>query len=223
MRPWRFKPMSMNRTLGVAALALAAIAAVAVQQHGSTIPARSTANRSQPASPATTPTGSVSAPASTETSSSPPALTAVFASDIYGLSIEYPAGWKASASRTPWTMPGGEYRVPLGDLIEDPTHEFLWLKLASIPLGKTPFDEWSATVFAGHECQGVPVRLLVDGVEGRIDRSCHTALVPSAGRGYFISAHLCPCELGSLQEWGTWFDEVVATVQLEPERAIVSN
>jgi hypothetical protein len=215
--------MSNYRTLGAAALTLVAVAAVVVLQHSATRPARSAANPTEPASVASSsPTSSELAPAST-VAASPPALTQAFRSATYGLSIRYPAGWKATAGHSLWTLDSGEYREPLGDLVEDPTHEFLWLKLASQPLGSMPFDEWSATVFAGHGCEGFPLPLEVDGVKGLIDGACHTALVASKGRGYLIAAHLCPCELGSLEQWGAWFNGVVAAVQLEPDRAVLSK
>src|SRR5262249_44468031 len=111
------------------------------------------------------------------------------------------------------------YREPLGDYIEDPTHEFLWLKLASTPLGDASFADWAASVFAGHGCTGY-LDVEIDGFAGKVNGTCSTALVASGGRGYFIGAHFCPCELGSVAAWNRWFSVVLTTVRLEPDNAI---
>jgi hypothetical protein len=150
----------------------------------------------------------------------PPAPTQVFASTKYGLSIKYPAGWKATPGRTAWTNSGGEYREPLGDLIEDPTHEFLWVKLASTQIGATPFKDWAEKVLEVHGCTWVPMYVTIDGTTGLIDGQCNAAVVARGGRGYLISAHLCPCELGDITVWNKWFGNLLTTIKLQPELAV---
>jgi hypothetical protein len=60
----------------------------------------------------------------------------------------------------------------------------------------------------------------IDGVKGLANDSCHTALVATGGRGYLIGAHLCPCELAEPWEWDGWFDNLLTTVRLEPDKAV---
>lgn len=217
--------MSANAKLSAAALATTlALGAIVMTQLGPRSSANSASSSSQPTS---TPGPSQMDPVVTVTATpkpaGPPALTRRFTSGIYGLSVAYPEAWKATAGTYPWTMDGGVYRVPLGDLIEDPTHRFLWVKLASLRLGDMAFDQWAKSVFEGHECTSGPRPFVIDGIDGLLDDICLTALVESGGRGYLIGAHVCPCEIGSLSDWRTWFIEMLGTVELAPEDAVVGS
>jgi hypothetical protein len=201
--------------LGAAALVIAFIAAVAVLQHPAN-PAGTSVNASVPP-PTASPVAATAAP--TPAPAGPPVPTELFTSTRYGMSIKYPDGWKTTPGRIAWTMPARDYLEPLGDLIEDPTHEFLWLKLASTPIGTESFDAWAKRVLAGHGCEWVPMNVTIDGVQGLVDGQCHAAVAAARGRGYLISAHLCPCELGDITAWNAWFSNLLSTVKLEPETA----
>jgi hypothetical protein len=212
LAPWRFNPMPKYARLGAAAVALVAVLAVAFWQLNSFGVGHATS----------TPTPSPS----TQASQSPagytvPPLTQTFTSTIYGLSISYPQGWKASAGTTPWTFDAGAYREPLGDLIEDPARENLFLKLASQPLGGTAFDQWAATVLAGRGCTGAASSIVIGGANGLVNGSCYTAVVASGDRGYLIGAHW-NADLPELRSvgWVGWFQDVLATVHLDPAKAV---
>jgi hypothetical protein len=207
-------PMLPSFRLGAAALAITAIAAL---QACTIAPAGAATSSTAPSpSESTPPTAAAPSPSP----AGPPAPTLTFESARYGLSIKYPEGWKTTPGRIAWTKTGNDYPEPLGDLIEDPSHKFLWVKLASTPIGTTPFDTWAEKVLEVHGCTWVPMYVTIDGVQGLVDGQCNAAVVATAGRGYLISAHLCPCELGDITQWNAWFGKLLTTVTLRPELAV---
>jgi hypothetical protein len=214
--PWRFNPMPMYAKLGAAAAAVVAVLAVAVWQ----------LNPPGPGHPTSTPTPSA-APSPVFATTTPyvaPALTQTFTSSIYGLSVSYPREWSVMPATTPWVNDPGGYREAQGDLLYDPNRDNLFLKLASQQLGDLSFEQWSALVFDGRGCTGARAPVTIDGVQGLVDASCYTALVQGGNRGYLILAHwdYNLVELRSVS-WEAWLQDVLATVHLQPEKAVDSN
>jgi hypothetical protein len=213
LAPWRFNPMPTYAKLGVAVAAALAVAVVAWQLRSSNV-----------AHPTTSPTpsSSIAAP-SIPPAYSPPPLTQTFASTRFGLSLNYPEGWKATPGRTVWTLDNGAYREPLGDLFEDPARQNLFLKAASLPIGSLTLEQLAAMAFTGRSCSGPGVAITIHGVQGLVNNAdnCLTAVVVSGGRGYLIGGHWDNnlAELRSI-DWSGWFMDVLATVQLEPDKAV---
>jgi hypothetical protein len=125
--------------------------------------------------------------------------------------------------RAAWTLDNGAYREPLGDLFADPVREPLFLKTASLPLGTMTIDALAAMAFAGRSCAGPATTMKIDGLDGLVDSgdNCLTAIVASGGRGYLIGAvwDYSQTELRTV-DWSAWFKDVLATVQLQPDRAV---
>lgn len=209
----------MHTKLSLAALAIIAVIAVAAAQLNQSSTSNPTSPNSSPEPISIAPAPTRSAPTPRPTIAAPPALTRVFTSGIYGVSASYPDGWEATPGKLAWTMKPGTYAEPMGDLIVDPTHDFLWLKLASMPLGDQPFQKWANGYLTGRECIGARY-VDIDGVRGLYDDQCSVVLVATGGRGYLIGAHFCGCELGSVSQWRQWFSDVLKTVHLEPAAAV---
>lgn len=214
LAPWRFPVIPMYARLGAAAAAIVAVVALAAWQLNTADVAHPTSPPA--ASPSTAPTAT---PASTPAGYSPPALTATFTSDTYGLTISYPQGWSTLPGTTPWAA-SETYAEPQGDFLFDPNRQNLFLKLASQALDGTSFQDWSAGVFAGRGCTGSASAVTVDGAAGVVDDSCYTALVQAGGRGYLIVAHW-DANLPELRsvDWAGWLREVLASARLHPEDA----
>ena len=133
--------------------------------------------------------------------------------------MSYPEGWTAQAATEPWTdstFPlyfGG----PHADFLYDPAlTSDLFLTIASQPIGDSTPEDWLAEQMASEEGCGTTEPIAVDGGTGVI--GCTHAFVTTAGRGYWIQ--LYTGESAPAIYDLSWFEEVLATVQLHPEDAV---
>jgi hypothetical protein len=166
------------------------------------------------------------APASPSPSPVPPPLTESFTSTVHGISMSYPKGWTARAATEPWTERPGvvQFLDPGYDVLQDAVHDgelFLWV--TSRPIGESTPEDWLAEMMAKWECTATET-IAVNGATGLIGaEGCYElAAVTSAGRGYEIG--LYHGSSGERQPDPSydraWFEEVLATVQLQPEDAV---
>lgn len=221
--PWRLNRMNGFAKLAVAAVIVVAagLAGMAVLRPGSApgpggpVPSESptpSPTRSLPPLPTGTPAAGAYVP---------PALSETFTSDIHGFSISYPAGWATQPATQPWTTPTPFFFLePVGDFIYDPARtDHLFLGLASQLLDGRPVDEWAAAILTAEGCVGSePV--VVDGATGLMSE-CGMAAVSSEGRGYLFWLYLSGDDADLREfDYQTWFNEVLATVQLNPEAAV---
>ena len=188
------------RMPAVAVIALVAGCAPAATSASTPIPAGSSPATAAPSSVA------VAAPAR-------PALTERFTSTIHGISVSYPDGWVPKAATEPW--PEGEIvlqQTAFGDVIEDgSTSDTAFLALASQPLAGRSFDQWVAGYPTFQEC-GHAEPVVVDGARGVVGPDCLMALVTTQDRGYLIWLYRI--------DDPDWFEEILATVKLDPEAAL---
>ena len=159
-------------------------------------------------------TAATAAPPSVAAAASP-ALTETFTSTMHGISVSYPEGWVPKAATEPWPEGGIVLQeTPFGDVIEDgSTSDTAFLALASQPLGGRSFDQWVADYPAFKEC-GVAEPVVVDGAQGVVGPECPMALVAMEDRGYLIWLYRI--------DDPEWFDQILATVKLDPETALDS-
>ena len=217
--------MNIYAKLAAAAVVVVAVGAVGVwflSPGSSSAPVGGTPAES--ASPAAPPERSAS-PETSPSPTPPPTvapLSGSFTSTRHGISLATPDRWTTQPATEAWDgRPFPNYGDPDVDLIQHPVHQGeLWLMVASKPLEAADADQWPADQLAALECVTVP--LSVDGATGLIgatfDRSdCSAAFVTSTGRGYMIRLY----DSTGLPGYGrTWFDEVLATVDLRPEDAV---
>jgi hypothetical protein len=219
LAPWRLIKMPTYAKFA-AAVAVIAVVAFGVWQ---------LAPLSGPGQPSAAPTPSPSpTPAPTRTAGptsppyEPPPLTEEFTSRIHGLTMSYPAGWTTQEATEPWTYPGFiNFRLPEGDFFYDPARmDHLFLAAASQPLGDATFDEWSTAVLASEPACTEAEPVVVDGADG-VRSVCNWALVSRGGRGYFIALYTSGDDHDlRIFDGRAWFDEVLATVQLQPRDAV---
>ena len=208
--PWRFPIMNSYARMAIAAVAVIAIGAVglAVLQPGSS------PGVGGPASPTT----------STEPSSPPiTSLAETFTSDIHGISVSYPAGWTTVPATGPEPSAEPGFLNPGGDFVHDPTlRDHLFIALGSEALDGQAGEDWAMAMMDDPElgCDGELPRqpITVDGAPGLI---CGTLALAWVGdRGYEIRLHVSPDDQSVRDVYDrTWFDDVLATVQLNPEDA----
>lgn len=175
--------------------------------------------------PALTPTPPPSPSATSRPTPSPtpaPPLTQSFTSTLHGFSMSYPEGWIAQAATEPW--PGGPYgfRTPSGDFLYDPTlTDHLFLAIASRPIGGAAPDEWVAEQLTLEDCR-VTEPIAVDGATGLIGADgCNVAAVPTNGRGYLIWLYTSRDDAWLSTTFDrAWFEDVLATIKLQPEDAV---
>ena len=211
--PWRYPPMNAYAKLVLAAVVVVAVGAIGIALLGPN--QRSGVGAAPSPSPTTSPTP-------TPLPTAEP-LTERFTSNLHGLSVAYPAGWKTTPAIQPWP-PGKavDFASPESDVISDPVRGFdLFLSLKSQPIeGSTP-ARWLADMPALEECsQTQPVT--IDGVAGTIGLTgCDVAFVVDQGRGYVIRLYT-----GGDDPWVSsaydraWFEDFLATVSLQPEDAV---
>jgi hypothetical protein len=219
--PWRYLPMNAFAKLAVAAVAVIVVGAVglAILRPGtSQVGGQSVAPSASSATPSAGPSTSVPSPR--------PELGQTFTSPINGLSIAHPAGWTVRAATEPWVTGGAEDDKPWVDTVTDgPTtgaSTFLVIASQQFPAGGG--DQWSADYLAGNTrnpCGAMvtePVR--VDGVAGVIDLHCpmfyYEAILTGPDRGYAIALYGPTPDL-------EWFKQILATVKLHPENAVVAG
>jgi hypothetical protein len=112
--------------------------------------------------------------------------------------------------------------VPQGDFLYDPARtDHLFLTIASQPIADSTPDEWAAEKVTLDECAATEP-IAVDGATGLIGADdCNVAAVTAGGRGYLISLYTSGDEAWLSSTYDrAWFEEVLATVQLQPEDAV---
>jgi hypothetical protein len=224
--PWwparRFPFMHKFVSLGLGAAAVVVALVIGTQVLGPSAPGGVGGAPSASPSPTPAPT------ATTEPSPSPiaaPPLTQTFTSQMHGISVSYPEGWIARAATEPWTDRPGvpQFLHPGFDVLHDPVQaETLFLDITSQPIGDSTPEEWVAANMAGWGCSTTEP-IAVDGATGLIGADCRFAFVTTAGRGYGIQLYASGDDFSqdpSAPYDRAWFEEVLATVQLQPEDAV---
>jgi hypothetical protein len=174
--------------------------------------------------PSATPEPTASPEPSPSPTASTPPLTQSFTSTLHGFSVSYPEGWTARAATEPWTDRPGvpEYSDPGFDVLQDPVlTDHLFLYIASQPIGDSTPADWVVAHMASYGCTTTEP-IAVDGATGLIGANdCDTVAVTSAGRGYQISLLKSDDNPSAVASYDrAWFEEVLATVQLQPEDAV---
>ena len=222
--PWRLPDMNKIVTIGLAAAALAVAVFIGAQVLGSPggglgSPPSSTPDATATPEPTPTPEPSPS------TSAAAPPLTQTFTSTQHGLSMSYPEGWTAEAATEPWTESTFSllFGEPHIDFLYDPIlTDHLFFSVASQPIDDATPEEWTAAQMAGDEGCAASEPITVDGATGLIgSEGCNTAVVTSAGRGYWILLYTSDDDPAAVAPYDSaWFEAVLATVQLHPEDAV---
>ena len=110
------------------------------------------------------------------------------------------------------------------DVLYDPTLKAnLFMTMASRPIADATPEAWLAEQMASDEgCGTVNSPIVVDGADGLIGTGdCDVAVVTSAGRGYWIQLYTSGDDPAAVAPYTrAWFEEVLATVQLQPEDAV---
>jgi len=218
--PWRTPIMNRFITYGLGAVAVVAILIIGAQLM-----------RTPETNPGagSTPTARPSATERTQPSASPttaPPLSQSFTSSLNGISMSYPAGWKAQAATKPWTnktFPVVFLANKQADFLYDPTlRDHLFLNFASQPIGNATPEAWVARQMASDEGCADTEPITVDGAAGLIGTGgCTIAVVTTDGRGYWIQVLTSGDEawLGTAFD-RAWFEDLLATVQLHPKDAV---
>jgi len=179
------------------------------------------------ASPSLTPAPTATLQPSPSPIAAPP-LTESFTSTVHGISVSYPEGWIARAATEPWTDRPGvpQFLHPGFDVLQDPVRNGeLFLHITSQPIGDSTPEDWVAASLAGWGCTTTEP-IAVDGATGLIGADdCHIVAVTTAGRGYWIGLYTPYSGPGEAPPADfsydrAWFEEVLATVQLQPEDAV---
>jgi hypothetical protein len=220
--PWRFPTMNSYAKAAIVAVAVLAVGALslAVLRPGTSPGAGGLA-----ATPSPEPSPSASPSATSQPTPSPtavPPLSESFTSTLHGFSMSYPEGWTTQAATEPWTGGPVNFGEPPADLLYDPTlTDHLFLTIASQPIGDTTPDGWVAEKVTLDECAATEP-IAVDGATGLIGADdCNVAAVTAGGRGYLISLYTSGDEAWLSSTYDrAWFEEVLATVQLQPEDAV---
>ena len=215
--PWRFPIMNKLMPIGVGAAAAVVALVVGFQLLGPP----GGPGGSPSAEPSPTPSPTV---ASTPTPEAPPPLTETFTSERNGFSISYPAGWVAQPATEPWTTGLPDCASPTaGDILRDPDSDCgLWISVASQPIGDSSPDEWVAETMALDDECAATEPIAVDGADGLIGAGdCNRAAITIDGRGYSFWLYTSNDEPSLSDRFdGAYFEEVLATVQLQPEDAV---
>jgi len=221
--PWRFPVMNAYPRLVVATVAVIAVGAIGLAVLGPGGGSQVGGPASPGLSPEPSPSPSPSATSRATPSPTPAApLTQSFTSTLNGISMSYPEGWTTQAATEPWTGGGYLFREPTADFLYDPTlTDHLFLTIASQPIGDSTPDEWVAEKLTLEEC-AVSEPIAVDGATGLIGADdCNVAAVTTDGRGYLIWLYTSGDEAWLSATYDrAWFEEVLATVQLQPEDAV---
>jgi len=143
--------------------------------------------------------------------------------------MSYPEGWTTQAATEPWTGEVPLFRAPPGDFLYDPYRTGnLFLAIESQPIGDSTPDEWVAERLEW-AAENLPSKacaasepITVDGATGLIGADdCNVAAVTIDGRGYMILIYTSPDEPSLSATYDrAWFEEVLATVQLQPGDAV---
>jgi hypothetical protein len=223
--PWRFPEMNKILTIGLAAAAVLVIGLFVGTQ---LLAAPSGGIGSDP--PESLEPVATSEPTATpEPSASPvapPPLTQSFTSTVHGISLSYPEGWTARAATEPWTdclyctLVLSHPQIDV--LHRPPDDDGLFLRIASQPIGESAPEDWVAAQMASDERCTTTESILVDGATGLSGGdTCLVAVVTTAGRGYHIDLWMAADDRDLVAQYDrAWFEEVLATVQLQPEDAV---
>ena len=151
-------------------------------------------------------------------------LSETFASSTHGISVSYPADWTTVPATDPASTAQPGFLNPAGDFLYDPGLDdgHLFIALGSEALDGRTGEVWATAAMNDLDSGcGDAVRepITVDGAPGRI---CDTLALAWVGdRGFEIRLHVSPDDpsVGELYDRG-WFEDVLATVQLNPEDAV---
>ena len=226
--PWRTPIMNKLVPIGLGAAAVVVALVIGTRLLG---PAPS--GPGGPAEPTATTEPSVAAPSPSNSGTASPAasprpLTQTFTSQMHGISVSYPEGWIARAATEPWTdrpdVP--QFLHPGFDVLQDPVRNGeLFLHITSEPIGDSTPEDWVAASLAAWGCTTTEP-IAVDGATGLIGADdCHIVAVTTVGRGYSIGLYTPYSGEGETPPADfsydrAWFEEVLATVQLQPEDAV---
>jgi hypothetical protein len=215
--PWRVPTVSKLVPIGLGAAAVIAVLFLGSQFIGS--PA---SNVGVPASQPPPSATSSEAPAAASPLS-PPSLTQSFTSPLHGISVSYPEGWTSQAATEPWTDSAFpfDFNIPQADFLHGDGFN-LNLVFGSQPIGDSTPEEWVAEQMAGPEGCAATEPITLDGAAGLIGAGeCQVAVVTTDGRGYFILAGISSDDPSNATTYDrAWFEDVLATVQLQPEDAV---
>jgi hypothetical protein len=153
-----------------------------------------------------------------------PALTETFTSDVHGLSITYPAGWKTRPATERWTsLEWPRFQDTSGDFMYDPAYaDHLFLGMASQRLGRGLAMRWRQDVLTQEGCDPQSQQpIAIDGTVGFLSEDCRVALVVKAERGYWITLYASADSSALDAAFNAtfdraWFEKVLATVKLDP-------
>ena len=208
--PWRTPIMNKLVTYGLGAAAVVVLIFAGAQFFGS--PSGGTGDQPTPT-------------ASQSNSSAPPPLTQSFTSTLHGISMSYPEGWTAQAATAPWTersFPLNCTSAPEVDVMYDSIRGCdLFLTMASQAIGDATPEGWVAAMMDGEGGCSVSESTTVDGASGQIGEvNCDIAVVATGGRGYWIQLYTGGDDPAAVAPYDrAWFEEVLGTVQLQPEAA----
>ena len=223
---WRTSTMNKLLTYGLGAAAVVVLLVVGAQFVGSPngfFGAEPTPTATLEPTPTAEPT------ATPEPSPSPiaaPPLTESFTSTVHGISVSYPEGWIVRAATEPWTgclYCTGVLEAPYIDVFHrPPDDDGLFLRIASQPIGESAPEDWVAAQMASNERCTTTEPIIVDGATGLSGgETCHVAVVTTADRGYHIDLWFSPDDLDLFAQYDrAWFEDVLATVQLQPQDAV---
>jgi hypothetical protein len=225
--PWRLPEMNKIVTIGLSAAAVVILVFLGAQLFGS--PSGGTGDSPDPtATPEPTATVEPTAtPEPAPSEAAAPPLTQSFTSTQHGITVSYPEGWTAQAATEPWTGDSFplEWGAPHADWLSEPTltHN-LFLAIASQSIGDATPEEWMTGQLANYDdpC-GATAPIEIDGAQGLIgeDRFCEVAVVITDGRGYWIQLYTSEDDPAAVAAYDrAWFEQVLATVQLQPEDAV---
>jgi hypothetical protein len=203
---WRSATHSRLAQLAAAAILVVAVGALGFALLPGGLPGPAPTPSAEPSpSPSASPTASPSAQ---------PALTETFSSNIHGISVGYPAGWSTTPATNRWTsnlIPHQDQSV--GDVIAISESNSPFILLVSQPLSGRSGDIWIADFLASGGCTETEA-VEIDGTPGTLGPDCFdgsVALVTTGGRGYLVFFY---------GDDPTFFNDVLATVQLSPEDAL---
>ena len=209
--PWRFPSMNSYAKVAVAAIAVIAFGAVGLAMWRGGV---------SPGPGVVTP----SAPPSSGPSASPAqGLPERFSSTMHGISVSYPAGWTTQSATAAWLtgFPGDTSGAR--DTIEDGSSDPSFIGLASQPLAGKTGEQWATDLLAVPDafCQPPTESITVAGASGVLAQCSDQgtpgllALVWTADRGFWI--------VGYQVTDRTFFDQLLGTVQLRPDEALISG
>lgn len=208
---WRFTDMNAYSKLAAGAVVVIAVAAIGLWQLGGY----------GKIGPSPTPIPSpVASPTAAANASQPPPNTGTFTSNMHGLTLSYPAGWRVTEAAESWTtleLPGfGETSADfVYDAALDTGH--LFIGLASQPLDGASGPAWADTILDEPCPASEPI--VVDEAAGQLV-TCNgplRAFFWGEDRGYIVLLYRSGDEAWLDDVYDVaWFQEVLATVQVQP-------